>query len=88
MIMHYQLYARAGTCEKHLHDPKSHKIILTLPLFIEVPMPSQNYELSYTCVLSGINFDYGSMIFRLDFKRTIPTVWHFLFFINQNVKDG
>jgi hypothetical protein len=30
-----------------------HKTILTLPLFIEVPVPSQESEWSYICVLGG-----------------------------------
>jgi hypothetical protein len=48
-------------CEKHLHDPIiylivevwSHKVSLTLPHFIEVPVSNYTSEQSCICVLGG-----------------------------------
>jgi len=57
----------------------AHKTSITLPLFIEVPVPSQESERSCICVL-GVSILPLSTILLLDF-RTVPTVLYFLLFI-------
>jgi len=54
----------------------THNTSLTPPLFIEVPVPSQESEMPCTCIW-GI--DFISTIALLDFGN-VPTVWYFLFF--------
>jgi len=51
----------------------SSEISLTPPLFIEVPVPSQEREQPCICVL-GVSTWSLSAIFLLHF-RTVPTVW-------------
>ena len=51
------------------------KTSLTLPLFIEVPVPSQGYERWCKCVLVVSIWPLAT-IFLLDFE-TVPTVWYF-----------
>ena len=51
----------------------AHKTILTLPLFIEVPVPCQETERPYVSVLGDIDFTSDSMLCRIDFG-TVPTV--------------
>ena len=53
--------------------------MLTLPLFIEVSVPSQESELSCVCVL-GVSILPLSTIFLFDFG-TVPTMW-FCFVFN------
>ena len=77
-----------GLNRKQLHDciislredVWAHKTSLTLSLFIEVPVSSQESEQSCTCV-SILSL---STLFLLDFK-TVPTVWIFLVFHFINV---
>ena len=79
-----QFHVRVGilfTCGKHLYDPiislrkeiLVHIISLTLPLFIEVTLPSQESERSYICVLRV-------SILVSDFQNCSDNVL-FLFFI-------
>jgi len=56
----------------------SHKTILTPSLYIEVPVPSQESELSCICVV-GVSLLPLSMIYLLDFG-TVPTVFAFCCF--------
>jgi len=51
---------------------------LTLPLFIEVSVPSQESERS--CIVRSIDLAYVSTIFLLDFGNVV-TVWYFLLYI-------
>ena len=62
LTLSVQFHVRVGilfACGRHLYDPiislrqeiLVHKISLTLPLFIEVTLPSQESERSYICVL-------------------------------------
>ena len=85
-----RLYARACillTYGKHFHDRIIslilevwvHKTRLTPPLFIEVPVPSQESELSCSCVL-GVSMLPLSTILILDL-RIVPTVLYSLFFV-------
>ena len=78
------LYVRVDillTCGKHLHDriisPRGdvwdHKISLTLPLFIEVPVPIQENERSCICVL-GVSIFPLSMILIFDFLNWSDSV--------------
>jgi hypothetical protein len=80
------LYVRIDlllTCRKHLHnhitslrgEVWAHKASLTLPLFIEVPVPSQESERSCIWVLGVLIFPL-STIFQLDF-RIVVTMWSF-----------
>ena len=57
----------------------SQKTILTPSLYIEVPVPSQESELSCICVV-GVSLLPLPMIYLLDFG-TVPTVWHLVVFI-------
>ena len=57
----------------------AYKTRLTLPSFIQVPVPRQDRKLSY---VRGIDFASVSMVFRLDFGIVL-TVWYF-FFISFN----
>ena len=50
-------------------------ISLTLPLFSDVPVPSQESEWSCICV-NGIDFVSVSTTLRLDFG-IVPAVWYF-----------
>jgi uncharacterized membrane protein len=59
-------------------------ISVTLPLFLEVPVPSQKTEQSCICVLS-VSILPVSTIFLLNFG-TVPTVWYF-FVVHFNIKD-
>jgi len=79
LLLFAQLYARVGillTSGKHLHDRIisqrgefwSHKTSLTLPLFIEVPVPSQESERSCICVL-GVSILPLSTILILELFR-------------------
>jgi hypothetical protein len=52
-----------------------HKTSLTLPLFIEVPVPSQESEQSCICVL-GVVILLLSKIFLLNLI-TVLTMWYF-----------
>ena len=54
------------------------KTSLTLPHFIEVPVPSQESEQSYICVL-GVSIFPLSTILIFDFG-IVPKVWYFMFF--------
>ena len=56
---------------------ETHKTRLTAPLFIEVPVSSQENEWSSICVLE-VSILPLCTIFRLDFV-TVPTVWYFYF---------
>jgi hypothetical protein len=53
--------------------------VLTTPLFIEMPVPSQKSERSCICVL-GLSILPLSTFLIFDFG-SVPTVWYFLFFI-------
>ena len=56
----------------------AHNIILTPPLFIEVPVPRQESERSSICVLRVLILHfYAILIF--DFE-IVPTVWYFFCF--------
>ena len=81
-----RLYARACillTYGKHFHDRIIslilevwvHKTGLTPPLFIEVPVPSQESELSGSCVL-GVSIFYD---FNIRFKNCSDCVVFFVF---------
>ena len=76
------------TWRKHLHDSLisekeevwAHKISLTQPLFIKVPVPSQKSERLYAWgTYIYTDFVSASTIFKLCLA-TFPTVWYFLFF--------
>ena len=82
------LYARVDillTCGKHLHDRIislrgdvwDHKISLTPPLFIEVPVPIQEHERSCICVL-GVSIFPLSMILIFDFLNWSDSVIFFV----------
>ena len=84
--MFSSLYVSVGiliTCGKHLYDyiislrgqVWAHKISLTPPLLIEVPVPRQESERSCICVLGVLILPLYT-IFLLDFG-TVPTVWYF-----------
>ena len=45
-------------------DAWAHKTSLTLPLFIEVPVPSQESEWSHIMCVRGINFAFVSTTFH------------------------
>ena len=90
ILLFAPLYVRVDnllTCGKHLHDCIislreeiwAQKTSLTLPLFTEVPVPSQESELSHICVL-GVSIFPLSTIFIHELGIVL-TVWHFLFFI-------
>jgi hypothetical protein len=89
------LYVRVAislTCRNHLYDHIitlrrevwAHNSSLTLSLFTEVFVPSQESEKSCICVLE-VSILPLSTIFLLDFgtvptvwyTRTVPTVWYF-----------
>ena len=53
----------------------AHTTNLTLPLFVEVPVPSQGYERWCKCVLVVSIWPLAT-IFLLDIE-TVPTVWYF-----------
>ena len=85
-----RLYMMVGillTCIKHLHDHnislrgegQEHKTSLTLPLFIEVPVPSQESEQSCICVLGEYILPHVAIVL-LDFG-TVPSAWYIVFFI-------
>ena len=75
------------TCGNHLHnciislkrEVWACKTSLTLPLFIKVPVPSQESEGSCICVL-GVSILPLSTILIFNF-RIVPTVWYFFYFI-------
>jgi hypothetical protein len=88
------LYVRIDlllTCRKHLHNHITslrggvwaHKASLTLPLFIEVPVPNQESERSCIWVLGVLIFPL-STIFQLDF-RIVVTMWYFFLNCCDNV---
>ena len=52
-----------------------HKTSLTSPLFVEVPVPSQENELSCICVLR-VSILLLVLIFLSD-VGPVPTVWYF-----------
>jgi hypothetical protein len=56
-----------------IEENYAHKTSITLPLFIEGPVPRQQS-------VFGIYFTSVTTIFRLDF-RNVPKVWYFCFFI-------
>ena len=56
-----------------------HKTSLSLPPFIEVPVPSQEGERLCFCVLGGSILPF-STIFLLDFAN-VPTVWYLVPYI-------
>jgi hypothetical protein len=56
----------------------TYKASLTPPLFIEMPVPSQESERSCNCLL-GVSVVPLSTIFLLEFG-TVPTVWYFFVF--------
>jgi hypothetical protein len=55
----------------------AHTTNLTLPLFIEVSLPSQESEQSYICVI-GVSILPFSFLLIFDFG-IVPTVWYFCF---------
>ena len=55
----------------------AHKTSLTLPLFIEMPVPSQESEQSCMCVIGSV-FATVSTVFQLNFG-TVQTMWYFFF---------
>jgi hypothetical protein len=61
-----------------------------MPLFIEVPLPRQESELSCICVL-GVSILPLSTIFPLHFGA-VSTVWYFLFLFahlkGTSIKSG
>ena len=58
-----------------------HKTNLTPPLFIGVPVTSQEGERAYMCVcVEGVDFASVFLHFCLLDCGTVPTVWIFLFF--------
>ena len=61
----------------------AHKTILTLPLFIEVPVPSQEIEWSWNCVLE-VSILPLSTILIFDFGNVL-TVWYIWFFILPSI---
>ena len=86
-----RFYVRVGIllkCRNHLHDHIislkgevwTHKTNLTSPLFIEVPVPSQECERSCICVLR-VSILPRSTIFLLDFGN-VPRLWYFFYFIS------
>ena len=89
-----RLYVRVSillTCRKRLHDHIislkrkvwAHKTSLTLPLFIEVPVPNQESERSWMYVRGCNRIDFASLYYfdhLFDFG-IVPTVWYILFFI-------
>ena len=56
-----------------------YKLSLTLPLFIEVPVPIQESERSCIYVLGVLILSFSTMLI-FDFG-TVPTVWYFLFYM-------
>ena len=85
-----RLYMMVGillTCIKHLHDHnislrgegQEYKTSLTLPLFIEVPVPSQESEQSCICVLGEYILPHVAIVL-LDFG-IVPSAWYIVFFI-------
>ena len=89
-----QLYVRVGillTSGIHLHDHiiqvRANKSSLTPPLFIEVPVPSQEIEQSCICVLR-VSILLLSTVFLLDFIELFKQCGIFIFhYINdcQNI---
>jgi hypothetical protein len=55
-----------------LQNTNAHKTSLTQPLFIEVPVPSQESERLCICVL-GVLIMFLSIIFGLDFRTVLRT---------------
>jgi hypothetical protein len=60
-------------------DAWAHKTSLTLPLFTEVPVPSQKSERSCICVLEDMDFASFYNFFYLILE--LFQSWNFLFFI-------
>jgi hypothetical protein len=56
------------------------------PLFIEVPVSSQESERTCICILWGPRLPI-SMILMFDF-RNVLTAWYFLFCILVTIKSG
>ena len=63
----------------NLYRIRAYKTSLTLPLFIEMSVPSQESERSCICVLGATILSF-STILVFDFG-IVPTVWYFLFFV-------
>ena len=75
-------------CEKHLHDPIIsirgegwiYKTSLTPPLFIEVPVPSQESERSCICLLIILTMPLFTILIHVLDLGIVPTVSYFFFF--------
>ena len=63
----------------NIYRNRAYKTSLTLPLFIEMSVPSQESERSCICVLGATILSF-STILVFDFG-IVPTVWYFLFFM-------
>ena len=61
------------------HGYRSHKISLSPPLFIEVPVPSQESGRSCICVCTGYRYCLFFYDFSIEFL-TAATVWMFFLF--------
>jgi hypothetical protein len=95
ILLLHMFYVRVGillTCGKHLHaciislkkEVWVHKTSLTLPLFMEVPVPIQEHERSCICVL-GVSILPLSTILIFDFCNRSESVVCFLLHFIDNV---
>ena len=69
----YYLYLNCQDCVG------AHKTSLTLPLFIEVPVPSHQEWCGHVNVCWCIQFTFVSTIFKLDVGIG-PKMWYYYFF--------
>jgi len=86
----YVLVVILLTCGKHLHariisligEVWAHKISLSPPFFIDVPVPSQESERSCICVL-GVSILPLSTILRFDSPESVVFFFFFKFYSNR-----